>query len=374
MKPGQDGVTRVLYRLLDYLNEKNIPNIFFSPVIPNNEDQPSPMFEVPSLAIPFYKDYRMAIPNQKFLKRQINDFNPNIIHINSPCSLGYSAVRFANKNFIPAVATYHTHFPSYAKYYKIKSLETCGWNYIRKLYNNCERVYVPSIPVLNELDQQGINNLAFLPHGVDIQTFNPKYKDNHWRKTFGGEGKSILLYVGRLVWEKDLKDLAAAYQILSNKRRDFTLILVGEGPIKNDLERLMPKAVFLGYKTGLELSKIYASSDIFVFPSTTETFGNVTLEAMASGLSPVCAKKGGAAGFIRDFETGLLSKPNDPTNLAEKIELLLDNYELKNKISNNALSYAQTQTWVNIFDRLIEGYYEVVDDFNCMTMYRTKVA
>jgi glycosyltransferase involved in cell wall biosynthesis len=362
MKPGQDGVTRVLYRLVDYLNEKNIPNIFFSSIIPKNEDQPSPMIKVPSLAIPFYKEYRMAIPKQKFLKRQINDFEPNIIHINSPCSLGYSAVRFAKKNFIPAVATYHTHFPSYAKYYKVRTLETFGWSYIRKLYNNCERVYVPSIPILNELDRQGINNLKFLPHGVDIQTFNPKYKDNHWRKTF--EGKSILLYIGRLVWEKDLKDLADAYQILLNKRRDFTLILVGDGPIKKDLEKLMPKAVFLGYKTGLELSKIY----------TTETFGNVTLEAMASGLTPICANKGGAAGFIKDFDTGLLSKPNDPINLAEKIELILNNYELKNKISNNALSYARTQTWVDIFDRLIESYYEVADDFKWMAMYRTKVA
>ena len=151
MRPGHDGVTRVLYRLIDALPERGIDAMFFSPIVPSAAEQPVPMMEVPSVTIPLYKDYRVALPGQKHFEAALAQFAPELIHINSPCPLGHAAVRYGRRNGIPVVATYHTHFPSYAKYYKIRALEAFSWNYLRKLYNDCDRVYVPSEPIRKEL-------------------------------------------------------------------------------------------------------------------------------------------------------------------------------------------------------------------------------
>ncbi len=370
MKPGHDGVTRVLYKIIDGLNDNKIENIFISPIIPTQDNRPTKMFKVPSVQFPLYKDYQLPVPGMKHFDSVLNEFKPDIMHINSPCPLGFAAVKYGNKYGIPVVATYHTHFSSYAKYYKVKALENVSWNYFRSLYNKCESVYVPSTPILEELKQHGLKTVKFLPHGVDINSFNPKFKSVDWKKKLGIENKIVLLFAGRLVWEKDLQTLAETYNIINEKRDDVAFVLAGDGPIREELEMMMPNAKFLGYQSGLDLSTTYASSDIFVFPSTTETFGNVTVEAMASGIAPICAREGGAFGIIQEGKTGLISNPRDPGNLAEKIESLLDNSILRKRISQNALEYAKTQTWENILNQLFADYHKVV--FNYTPKYHHK--
>jgi phosphatidylinositol alpha 1,6-mannosyltransferase len=359
MRPGHDGVTRVLYRLIDALVETGIDSIFFSPIIPPAGSQPVPMYEVPSVRFPLYRDYRFAIPGQKHFEEKLAAFDPDIIHINSPCPLGYAAVRYARCSGIPVVATYHTHFPSYAKYYKIKALETFSWNYLKNLYNDCDRVYVPSEPIRKELRAHGFGTTEFLPHGVDTGMFNPVYRSDEWRTLHGCEGKAVLLFAGRLVWEKDLKTLAEAYRIIMARRNDAVFVLAGDGPVREELAALMPRAVFLGQLGGTALAAAYASSDLFVFPSTTETFGNVTLEAMASGVPPVCAREGGAYGFVKSGATGLLAEPRDGADLAAKIAFMLDRPEERKKMGKAALSFASEQSWERIFDRLFAGYVDL---------------
>ena len=184
MKPGQDGVTRVLYKMIEYFNKNGIKNIFYSPIVPEESEQPTKMFEVPSFTIPVYKEYKFAIPGVKYFEESLKNFAPDILHINSPCPLGYAAVKYGQKNNIPVVATYHTHFPSYAKYYKIKALENMGWNYLRSLYNKCEAVYVPSLPIMTELSAQGLETIQFLPHGVDTEVFNPTFRISGMEKLY----------------------------------------------------------------------------------------------------------------------------------------------------------------------------------------------
>lgn len=363
MKPGHDGVTRVLYRLIDALNRQGIESVFFSPIIPDQPYQPTPMHQVPSVILPFYKEYRLPVPGYKHFEREVRTFNPDLIHINSPCPLGHAAVHFGRRSGIPVVATYHTHFPSYAKYYKIAALEDCGWNYLRKLYNACEQVYVPSLPVMDELSAHGLSSVQFLPHGVDAKVFSASYRSEEWRRAHGMEGKTVLLFVGRLVWEKDLRTLARAYSIITERRRDVLFTLVGDGPARDELRQMMPGALFLGHQTGENLSRAYASSDVFVFPSTTETFGNVTLEAMASGLPPVCAREGGAYGFIEPGVTGMLAAPRDPRDLAAKVEFLLENPGRRIEMARAARAFAQEQSWEKIFRRLFESYEQVIRDY-----------
>jgi glycosyltransferase involved in cell wall biosynthesis len=372
MKPGHDGVTRVLYKLIETLQERNIENIFFSPIIPEEEIQPTKMFEIPSVTFPLYKDYRFPVALQKSFESRLAEFNPDILHINSPCPLGFAAVKYGLRHNIPVVATYHTHFASYAKYYKVKALESISWNYFRMIYNSCDMVYVPSKPILEELRSHGLTNLKYIPHGVDTEVFNPKFYSDEWRNKYNPEGKKILLFAGRLVWEKDLDTLANTYKLLKEKRKDIKLVLAGDGPIKNELQKLMPDALFLGYLSGSQLSTVFASSDIFVFPSTTETFGNVTLEAMASGIPPVCSREGGAYGVIEENKTGLIAEPRDPYDLAKKIERLVDNPAFREQIAKNSLNYAKEQSWEKIFDRLFRSYEEIIESHKIINQYRSK--
>lgn len=361
MQPGLDGVTRVLYNLIDELNKRGIENIFFSAVNPPVEDRPTKMFTVPSFSFPLYKDYKISVVSFNSLKEELEKFRPDIIHFNSPCTLGYAAARASVKLGIPAVATYHTHFASYAKYYRVQALEHYGWSYFRSLYNKCKMVYVPSNPIIEILRSHGIKNLTLLPHGVDSEVFNPDYRSQEWRRDHGVEDKTVILYAGRLVWEKDLKTFADSYKIISGMRDDIKFVLAGDGPVKNELEKMMPGALFLGYQKGNNLSTAFASSDIFVFPSTTETFGNVTLEAMASGIPAVCVREGGAYDVIQDEVTGLIAEPRNAEDLAAKIMSLADNPMRRIEMGQKAYEYAKEQTWSNIFSRLFDSYLDVVN-------------
>jgi phosphatidylinositol alpha 1,6-mannosyltransferase len=363
MKPGHDGVTRVLYKLIDAVKSQGFESVFFSPIIPDQEHQPVPMYEVPSITFPLYRDYRLPVPGYKHFERTLREFEPDLLHINSPCPLGHAAVHYGQRYGVPVVATYHTHFPSYAKYYRLEALETLSWNYFRKLYNACERVYVPSRPVLDELTAHGFSTAQFLPHGVDATLFNPSHRSEEWRHTHGMDGKTVLLFAGRLVWEKDLRTLAGAYAEIAPKHQDVLFALAGDGPAREELQHMMPDALFLGHQTGANLSRTYASSDIFVFPSTTETFGNVTLEAMASGLPPVCAKEGGAYGFVEPKVTGMLAAPRDPQDLVAQIEYLLEHPEHRKMMGKAARTFAHEQSWDKIFQRLFENYHEVVESY-----------
>jgi glycosyltransferase involved in cell wall biosynthesis len=364
MKKEQDGITRVLYRLIDEIKrKKEIEPLFISAIIPPENERPVEMLEVPSFAFPFYKDYRVAYPGTGNFEGKLTEFKPDLIHFNSPCPLGAAAVKYGRKNNIPIVATYHTHFPSYAKYYKVKALELYGWNYLRNLYNKCQTVYVPSLPILEELREHGFETVEFLPHGVDTLAFNPGNKSDNWKKDLGIEGKYALLYAGRLVLEKDLRILAESYKILSDQRQDIKFVLAGDGPAKEELITTMPDALFLGQQSVKDLAVSFASSDVFVFPSTTETFGNVTIEAMASGLPPVCVREGGAYGIIKYGETGFIAEPRNAGDIAEKINILLDNSELRKNISDNALKFAKTQSWEKIFEKLFNSYSRIVHNF-----------
>jgi phosphatidylinositol alpha 1,6-mannosyltransferase len=170
----------------------------------------------------------------------------------------------------------------------------------------------------------------------------------------------VVLFVSRLVWEKDLRVLAEAYRYLRSRRNDFEMVVVGDGHARAEFEQMMQGAHFLGYQTGMTLAESYASADIFVFPSTTETFGLVTLEAMASGLVPVAAKVGGAMEIIQEGISGIFAKPLDGADLARKVEWLLDHSQYRRALAEQAYQRSQQYRWDSILDRLFESYAEVI--------------
>ena len=363
MRVGQDGVTRVVYKMIESALARRAEVIAFSAALPAPEQRIIPMYKVPSLVLPLQKVYRLALPGYQTFAKRLQNFRPDILHINSPCPLGFAATRYAKRFNVPIVATYHTHFPTYPRYYKLGAFEGLTWSIMKSLYGEVNRTFVPTMPILCELQEHGISRLEYLPHGVETQLFNPENRSTLWRKRFSAAGKPVLLFVSRLVWEKDLRVLAEMYNILRSRRDDFAMVVVGDGHARAQLETTMPGAHFLGYQKGSALAESYASADIFVFPSTTETFGLVTLEAMASGLAPVAADAGGAKEIIEEGKSGLLAVPLDSVDLAKKVEWLLDHPDQRTLIAQHAFQRAQEFGWPGILDRLFASYEEVVQEF-----------
>ncbi|MCK9211634.1 MAG: glycosyltransferase family 1 protein [Ignavibacteriaceae bacterium] len=360
-KIGQDGVTRVLYKMIQGALERNHEVIGITSVLPEQEEQIIPMYQVPSVVMPLQKNYRLALPGYHAFAKVLEKFNPDILHINSPCPLGYSAMKYGQFFNIPVVATYHTHFPKYLPYYHLSALEEWTWKLSRSLYNNIDRTFVPTRPIMDELTQHNFHELEYLPNGVDGVLFNPNRRSSAWRKQFSNGEKPIVLFVSRLVWEKDLHVLAEAYKVLHPKRNDFEMIVVGDGPARKEFQAMMSGAHFLGYQSGETLAEIFASADIFAFPSTTETFGLVTLEAMASGLVPVAVNVGGAVDIIEDGKSGFFSSAESGKDMAEKIAFLLDNPGQRKVMSKNAHARSSAFHWENIFEQLFSSYRELLN-------------
>ncbi len=366
LRIGQDGVTRVLYRMFEEASRRGADVMAFGSALPPSQNTVVPMVQVPSVIFPLHASYRLAVPGYHSFKKELQRFQPDIIHINSPCTLGFAAAKYGRDYGVPVVATYHTHFPTYLRYYNLQGFEELTWRIIRRFYNSIERTFVPTVPILQELEARHIRNLQYLPNGIDLSMFHPKYRSQQWRERFTTENRPIVLFVSRLVWEKDLRVLAEAYQILRSRHVDFELVVVGDGHARQEFQKMVPGAHFLGHLTGRALAESYASSDIFVFPSTTETFGLVTLEAMASGLAPVAANVGGATGIITDGVSGLLAQPQHAHDLAMKLEWLIDNDTERWFIAENALCRAREFDWNKIMGQLFASYDDVIANYQYM--------
>ena len=214
------------------------------------------------------------------------------------------------------VGIYHTDLPQYIQYYtEDEAMEATAWRYLRWFYEQMDMIYVPSRVYQQQLVAKSFDpkKLRLFPHGADAEAFHPRYRDPLWWQRFGVNGGPKVLYVGRIAKEKDLDVLIQVYQQLASRRPESTLVVVGDGPFLQQMKEGLPypNVIFTGFLRGEELSRAYASSDLFVFPSTTDTFGNVVLEAMASGLPVVVSDKGGPKEIVQHGRTGLVTRARD---------------------------------------------------------------
>ena len=353
----EDGVTRVLLALIEQGIKKGIDPVIVTGWAEDSSISPVPVIQVPSIIFPLYRDYRISLPNMRKFEKQLNKFEPDIIHLHSPDTIAWSALKYAKKYKIPIMATHHTDFCKYLAYYHLNFLKPFIWFLLKRLYNQMEIITTPSQVIAQGLISHRISNVKALPWGVNFKRFNKSFRSQALRKKLLKKGeKFILLCVSRLTWEKDLRTLAKAYNLLKQKRKDFIMAVVGDGPARKELESLMPRAIFFGHLGGIKLSEIYASSDIFVFPSTTETFGNVTLEAMASGLVPVVADAGGSKSLIQNHKNGFLTKPKNYQDIVIKTTILLDDNVLRRRMRKTALSFSKDFTWEKVFSKLLKIY------------------
>ncbi|OGZ33913.1 MAG: hypothetical protein A2174_03450 [Candidatus Portnoybacteria bacterium RBG_13_41_18] len=357
----EDGVTRVLLALIDEAQKKGIESMIITGWAEDVSISPVPVIQVPSVVFPLYKEYRLSLPGIRGFSKKLDEFKPDIIHIHSPDTIAWAALKYAKKRRVPILATYHTDFGRYLAFYHVAFLKRPVWSLLKRLYKQMRFVTTPSDVITQELANHGIPSVQTIPWGVEFARFNTSFRSDEWRnQILKGQNKDILLYVSRLTWEKDLRTLAGAYKLLKSKRDDFVMVVGGDGPARKELKFLMPGAVFLGRLGGLELSQSYASSDIFVFPSTTETFGNVTIEAMASGLVPVVADAGGSKSLVKNGETGFLARPKDPQDTFDKVSILLDDPQLRERMRNAGLDFVKNFTWEKVFDGFLQIYSKVL--------------
>jgi len=366
LPPNTDGVERTLVHLVETLETEDVDYKFYSPFKPDDNHRWSwRVRKILSIPFIFYTDYKLAIPYFHGLKAEIDKFNPDIVHVVSPTLLGIYGLQYAKKRNIKSVSSYHTHFVSYLSYYGFsKMFEEIGWQYLRWFYNQFDKTYAPSPSAVKELRSRNINNVELWQRGIKLDKFSPDFRNIEFRKSIEAENKTVLLYVGRLVKEKDLDDLIDANNILEKKGYDFRLVIVGDGPMREELHHKLPGAVLTGYKHGKELSEIYASADLFVFPSSTETFGNVVLEAFASGLPAVAVNKGGVADIINHGLDGFVAQPNSPKDFAWHIEIFLNNYDTLKRMGNIARETAKKYSWDTVNRRLLNSYENVILNAN----------
>ncbi len=361
--PDINGVASTLKRYTDYLELKNINFKIFAPETFNNEYVSSHIHRFKSLPFFFYPECRLAIPNIFSIKSELQSFSPDLIHVATPFNIGLCGVYFAKKLNIPVAGSYHTDFNQYLKYYDLEFLSKYLWKYMNWFHRPFKKLFVPSIDTLDQLKRHGFTNLEIWPRGVDCSLFHPYHDKKFVRTKYGIQKKYILTYAGRLAPEKDLKTLlAVAKSIPPNINQNVQWLVIGDGPLREELQREAPaNMVFTGYLKGEELAEAYCVSDIFVFPSPTETFGNVVLEALASGTPVVGANSGGVKNIIQSGTTGYLCKPGNVQEFTHSILQLIHHDGLRFQMGMDGRNYALTQKWDGIFENLLGHYSEVIN-------------
>jgi glycosyltransferase involved in cell wall biosynthesis len=363
--PHVDGVSRTLAQLFGFLEEQGVDFRAYSPFVPPDEvSWASRVRRVPYIHVPFHTEYRVTVPIGHRISQRLDEYQPDLLHVVSPTPVAVRAQKYGQRRGIPVVSSFHTHFVSYFRFYGIGRLEGMGWKLLRSFYARCQLVYAPSRAIIRELAAHGIHNTELWSRGIDLRRFSPRWRDAELRARVGADDDTpVLLMVSRLVKEKDLADLVRADQILRQGGRRYRLVLVGDGPMRAELERELPEAHFAGHQSGEQLARWYASGDVFVFPSTTETFGNVILEAQASGIPAVVVDRGGPADLVEAGETGLIARANDPADFAARVAELLDAPELRRRMGLRAREAAAHNDWDSINGRLLESYRAVVANY-----------
>jgi len=267
---------------------------------------------VRGLSIPRYPSLKLGLPAKRALERLWSHRRPDVVHIVTEGPLGWSSLRAAGKLRIPAVSDFRTNFHAYSRHYGIGWLGKPILAYLRKFHNRTLCTMVPTEALRAELAALGFRGLRVVSRGVDTMLFSPARRSEALRASWGAAPRDpVLLHVGRIAPEKNLEALLAAYAAARGLSPRARLVLVGDGPARGELQARCPEAVFAGMRHGEDLAAHYASGDVFLFPSLTETYGNVTAEAMASGLAVVAFDYAAAAALIRHGENGLLARFGD---------------------------------------------------------------
>jgi phosphatidylinositol alpha 1,6-mannosyltransferase len=362
----RDGANQALNRLVDFLLRQGVNVRVYSPTVEEPAFEPTgDLVSVTSVPIPGRPEYRLGLGLSPRVRRDLKQFAPNVVHIASPDIIGHRAVTWARRNRIAAVASVHTRFDTYLAYYHMQALEPLARGIMRRIYQRCDAILAPSDSIAAVLSAQRMNKyIAIWSRGVDRGQFNPERRDMEWRRSLGiADDEPVISFLGRIVMEKGLDVFSDAIDALAERGAPHRALIIGEGPARPWFEEQLKKqdAIFVGHQEKEDLAHALASTDLFFNPSITETFGNVTLEAMACGLPVVAAVATGATSLVRDGETGTLVEPGDADAFADALEAYVRDPELRRKHGEAGLDFAKTMDWDRINGAVLNVYRRVIE-------------
>lgn len=358
-----DGANKALNRLVDYLLRQGARVRVYSPTIARPAFEPKgELVSLPSIAIPGRSEYRVPTWMGARARADLAAFDPHILHISSPDFAAREAAKWARDRGLPVVASVHTRFETYPRYYGLGFMEPAMEAWLRKFYRRCDALITPSPSMIDTLRAQRMNaDIGLWSRGVDHAVFNPGRRDLAWRRALGfADDEMVVGFLGRLVREKGLDEFAEVIALLQRREIAHRVLVIGDGPARATFEERMPGACFVGFQGGDDLGRAAASMDALLNPSVTETFGNVTLEAMACGVPVVAADATGAASLVEDGVNGYLVPPGDAAGYADRLARYAADPALRRAHGGAGHARAQAFEWDAINRAVADTYLRVL--------------
>ena len=355
----RDGVNNALNRLVGYLERQGVAVRVYSPTSDTPAFPPTgTLVPVPSVRIPGRGDYRFAYTFDPDTRRDLEAFAPNLVHLSVPDRLAFFVKKWAIGRGIPVVASVHTRFDTYLSYYGMPWVDAILGDVMRRLYADLPEVYAPSESMADQLRADGMaNNIRIWSRGVDQAIFNPERRSLDWRRSLGiGDNDRVIAFVGRLVMEKGLDVFADTIDRLTADSVAHRVVIVGDGLAREFAEARMQRAIFTGQLAGADLARAYASSDMLFNPSITDTFGNVTLEAMACKLPVVGADATGTRSLVHHGMSGLLVTPGDIDGYAAALTTYLTDDVAAAMAGEAGLALSRRYDWDEINQTMLDHY------------------
>ncbi len=359
----RDGANQALNRLAEYLLRQGAALRVYSPTVAEPAFPPTgDLIDVPAFPIPFGRgEYKLARRLPQAVRDDIAAFAPNCLHVSSPDIMCHSAVTMGREQGIPVVASVHTLFETYPAYYGAGFLERPLVAVLRRFYNRCDALVAPTPEIAERLAGQGITRpVNVWSRGVEHGRFNPARRSNEWRRSLGiGDDELVIGFLGRLVLEKGLDVFALVCGELRARGIAHRTLVIGDGPAKEQFAQDVPGLVFAGFQMGDDLGRAVASMDILLNPSVTETFGNVTLEAMAAGVPVVAANATGARTLVEDGVTGRLIGARDIPAYADAIAAYAADPEVRHAAGAAGHEAAKAYEWDAVNQKVVDTYRQV---------------
>lgn len=354
--PSVDGVVTRLTHGIDWLADHGHELRVIAPDLGIYDYNGVPVHGIKAITWPIYRSRPWGTPSPR-IGSLLKGFAPDIVHVWQPDMIGFAAVQACTRLNLPLVTSYHTDTIAYLDYYgPLRAIKKPGIWYERRLHNQAPLTLATSRAMQKKLHERGVPNVAVLPRGVDLVARNPRFASNDMRDRLSGghPDRPLLIYIGRVAAEKNL----ASLEPVMRRHPQWSLAIVGDGPAMEPMKALFAgtNTVFTGFLGGEELSSAFASGDIFVFPSTTETLGLVILEAQASGLPVVGAASPATCEQIEDGVTGAIYDPSDKDGLGRALEDLLDDDDTRQNMAKAGRSVAMTQDWEHASAALVDAY------------------
>lgn len=313
------------------------------------------------LPIPGYSSLRCGVPAFAALYRRWKCERPDVVQIVTEGPLGLAAILVARRLGIPAIGEYHTNFQAYSGHYGAGLLSAPIGAYLRLIHNACSMTVAPTVELARQLRADGYGNLRIVARGIDAKCFNPSRRSAELRASWGIDARDrVVAYIGRIANEKNLPLIIESFAAIEAKHPRARLLIVGDGPARRELQERHPEHIYAGMRHGVDLAEHYASADLFLFPSMTETFGNVTIEALASGLPVVAFDMAAAAETIVDGENGYAVQPGDQAAfIARAVELADAAMPTRKRRSQIAASVA-ARNWPEVMDSMTQVFREAI--------------